>query len=98
MGTVVAVVLFATWATCVAIFFVKPLVEKSFALQERRMQLQEEKVKPEPKGEALPLDLISEALSESEIWAREDRLKHLQDLYEKAGSWDGVRTVLGARE
>lgn len=65
------------------------LAERLTAAFEQRAKRPEPPKKPE-----IPADLLSDALTESEAWAREDRLKALRELYETTGSWERVRQVV----
>lgn len=74
----------------------RALREREIALAERKLELQATRsARPKIDKDMIPVDLLSDAMSESERWAREDKLKYLQDLREQSGSWDNVRSVVG---
>ncbi|MFN8994390.1 hypothetical protein [Gemmatimonas sp.] len=51
-----------------------------------------------PKKIPLPPDLEALAMEETEAWAQESTRAAIQDLHERHGDWDTVRTaVLGGR-
>lgn len=62
-------------------------------LQERRVQLEEQKQAPSPpaeKPEPIPTILLIMAQSESEEWAREDSIKAFHEAHQKLDSWQPV--------
>lgn len=71
-----------------------PRVDRYLAVLEARIPA------PEVEREALepmPVDLVMQARTAySEKWAQDQALEHMQDLYGRTGSWDGVRQALAA--
>lgn len=70
---------------------------RELELAERKLEIHATRVNRPPNGkpDMIPVDLLQGALVESERWAREDKLKYLQDMREQSGSWDAVRSVVG---
>lgn len=88
-------------ASVVWVGFLVWLVPQVWPRVDRYLQVLEDRI-PEPASEKapmepMPVDLILQARTAySEKWAQEQAMEHMQDVYGRTGSWDGVRQAIAA--
>lgn len=51
-----------------------------------------------PSTVAIPNDLLMAASKWHDSWAREQAMRHIQELYESTGDWDKVRYVFSQQD
>lgn len=71
------------------------LASRHVAVKERLVVLSEEQVnnsgaKAPPQADPMPQYLWMQAMSESEKWAREEKLRFYREQYEETGDWSKV--------
>lgn len=89
------------WATllvCLTVLVLaesaKPYLERLLAMREREHAA---RLTPPARQEAvsIPGDLYALAQAYEDLWAREDALKAMREMFNESGSWDVVRVRYG---
>lgn len=80
------------YSTKLVLTSLETVVTQALDIYGKRLEFTQNPPK-EPPAPPIPADLLHEATKESEEWAREQRVAHLYELYDKLQDWDKVRMV-----
>jgi hypothetical protein len=75
----------------------EPLLRRLVALAEHKFALTEQSSGVREKRETIPMELVLDAMLENEEWARQDKLKKYQELYDEMGDWGKVQVIMASR-
>lgn len=75
------------------------VAEREVAVHEKQLEINDTEVKKPgpPPPPPIPADLLTSAMSQSELWAQEQKLQAMYELYTQVGDWDKVRHVMTVR-
>lgn len=88
--SLVACVALITWR---AEIVARAMMERRWAVEERKLALEEQVKKSPDKRPSLPPDLEALAQGYSEAWAQDQVRAVIQDEFDSRGDWDAVRSA-----